>query len=217
MPIKDDDFEIIEETISDFEFFYNEDESSKRNRSVIIKYRLMSVLISVVVGVFLLTVLGVSRMKAYGTNNVLTKDEMVYIESKKELEEIFDTATAFFTYDSNYGIDTSCRYAYIVHEIENNGHKYDNNSFYDACLNEWVVTLEELLVSLEEVENPKKVDFSDYIQSLNYFINEEISMMKTIEMNYADIISGNVSMEEKELSLVVAYSELATWYNVINN
>lgn len=219
MPLKDDDFEIIEETINDFEFFYDEEKASKRNRSVIIKYRLMSVLIAVLVSVFLLTVLGVSRMKAYGTDNVLTKDEMIYIESKKELKEIYDLATEFFVYDSNFGVDTSCTYADIRYQIEYNHKKYDATSFYETLCVEWAENLTALSEELSEVKNPKKKDFTDYITSLSYFIEMEKMFLENIrnEENFNNIISGNTSMDELELPLIMAYTELATLYNEINN
>lgn len=219
MPLKDDDFEIIEETINDFEFFYDEEKASKRNRSVIIKYRLMSVLIALLVSTFLITVLGVSRMKAYETNNVLTKDEIVYIESKKELKEIYDLATEFFVYDNNFGVDTSCDYANIRYQIEYNYQKYNAESFYATMCVDWAENLEALSIKLSEIENPKKKDFTDYITSLSYFIETEKMFLENIknEENFNNIISGNTSMDELELPLIMAYTELATLYNEINN
>ena len=80
MGIRKEDFNVIEDTINDIEYFYEEEAESKRNRKVILKYKLLTALIITIVSFFLITAIGITRMKMLGTDNLITRNEMVRLD-----------------------------------------------------------------------------------------------------------------------------------------
>lgn len=202
MPMKDDDFEVIEETVSDFDYFYDDEEASKRNRGVIIKYRMVSIGLIVIVLMFLLTLLGISRMKIYGTKNVLTKDEINYIETKNVCDEVVKGVQTFYLYG-----DADCDYYKAMTAMYGgDGTKLDADSFYTKIYGEnsfegWNETLVSYSESLSKVTLPKKKDLSDLVYTLEEVVNGEIHLIEQVYANYDDITSGNYDLTSTETSL----------------
>lgn len=223
MPLNDDDFEVIEETINDFDYFYDEDEEQKRNRKIIVKYRLISVAIALFIVIFLITVLGISRMKIYGTNNVLTHDEITYLELKRTCDEVMDKAQSFYAYDSSTGTyDMTCAYAEIQNALANLTVASNKDSFASEkkfvglTLTEWQKTFEGYIeaTDVETVKFPKKADYEDYVFALNAFVSYEYEMITYLldENKYDAIVAGDVVMAPMEDNANMYYVELASQY-----
>ena len=228
MPIKDEDFEVIEETINDFEYFYEEDEMDKRNRKIIFKYKLISIAIISFIFVFLLTALGISRMKIYGTDNILTKEEMRYIEIKNECNEILRSAQAFYAYDSSTkNPDSTCSY-YIMREalLNVDGENltveaFTNKVYGDNSVVGWLETFTSFSESLGEIIDsgniPDRGNFEGYVTILTIYVNEEIELLNFLNNEFENISNGKVLLNSRETMLNQKYIELATIYNELNN
>lgn len=223
MPMKNDDFEVIEETVSDFDYFYDDEEVSKRNRGVIIKYRIVSIGFIVIVLMFLLTLLGISRMKIYGTKNVLTKDEINYIETKNVCDEVIKGVQTFYLCDkvikdeqTFYICDTDCDYYKAVSAMYGgDGTKLDVDSFYvktygTNSFEGWSETLASYSESLSKVTLPKKKDLSDLVYALEDVVNGEIYLIEQVYENYDNIISGNYDLTSTEDNLNYYFQTLSS-------
>lgn len=228
MPVKDEDLEVIEETVNDFEYFYEEDETIKRNRKIIIKYKIISVCFIVFILMFLLTVLGICRMKIYGTNNILTHDEMAYIETKQICEEVMSKSQDFYSYNSSSNsFDETCAYANIKNNLlGNKGKTLGTEGFQlEFSLDSWTETFESYVgssetigvIDIETMNLPKKKDFTGLIWALNDFVNEENNMINFIIENYDDITEGKKTLDTNERNLNTKFKELATQYMLLTS
>lgn len=211
MPMKNDDFEVIEETVNDFDYFYDDEEVSKRNRGVIIKYRIVSIGFVVIVLMFLLTLLGIARMKTYGTKNVLTKDEINYIETKNVCDEVIKGVQTFYLYG-----DVECDYYQAKTAMYgSDGTKLDADSFYvktygTNSFEGWNETLLSYSESLSKVTQSNKKDLSNLVHALENVVNGEINLIEQVYANYDNIISGNYDLTTTENNLNYRFQALSS-------
>ena len=182
MSINDKDFDVIEEAVDDFEYFYDVEEEFKRNRKIIFKYKMMSILIVCFVSIILITVIGVVRMGMYKTKNVLTQNEIARIEYKNTSEEIKEFAISFR--EEAWG------------QIQDTMSRYDN---YDIMseklgLENYVINFEAYQEKLRAIKLPKDTDecsYSNYNEALLTFIGFEASILTSLqdENKYANCYS----------------------------
>lgn len=179
MAINDKDFDVIEEAVDDFEYFYDVEEEFKRNRKIIFKYKMISTLIVCFVSIILITVIGVVRMSMYKTKNILTHNEITRIEYKNTSEEIKEFAISF--------------------KEDVWGKIIDNMSYYTSYgimdeklgLENYVINFEAYQETLRTIKLPKDTDecfYSNYNEALLTFISYEATILTSLqdEVKYAD-------------------------------
>lgn len=199
MPIDEKDFEVIEETINDFSYFYDEEEEFKRNRKIIKKYKLLSVLIFVFLSFIFILLLGIVRMKLYDTKNVLTKEEIKRIEYLKTTKEIIDEIVVF---NNNLELINDDDEIHINEQAE-----YIINDFNaSSTLSNFEYYIEEL----ESIKIPKKyTDYNEAIYNVLEIGKNTISQTIIEKDNVTNISSFKVDFK-------LAYDELAYQHNNID-
>lgn len=178
MPIDEKDFEVVEDTVSDFSYFYDEEEEFKRNRKIIRKYKAISVGIFIAVILIMITILGIVRMKVYGTNNILTKQEIVYLDYTRTSEEIRNYSYSIYITDIAKSLDgvancsdsESWSYTYNIEGIRS--------------------TLSEYVNVLSNIKLPSKN--KDQKDSF-YLYNQELIEVLILEMNCLDSVVDKYS------------------------
>ena len=199
MPIREDDFEVIEDTINDFSYFYDEEEEFKRNRKIIRKYKILSAVIFASIFIFLITILGLVRMKIYGTNNILTKSEIAYVEYKNASQEIFD-------YVQKTSVSNSEQYS--LKNIVNR--EFSSNDV--SKMNEYKINLVNYEDALNEIKLPNDEKFSNFNEALERTITIEIEAVDAISNNNKDSALSNFESLGKEFD-VKEFGSLAYWYS----
>lgn len=206
MPISDDDYETIEDTISDFDYFYDEEESFKRNRKIIFRYKMMSIGIVILMSIVLITVIGIVRMKMYKTNNILTKNEILKVEYKNTSEDIKEYASAFMTEsipDIVTGVSLYPDYMTLSANL-NVDDAYENLSNYYYLLD---TDAEDAIKLPKDTETQM---FSSY--------NEQLRRLLQIEMGFIEELQNNTSYSsDYEASSSGDNSWAETWIIQLNS
>ena len=115
----DEDFEVVEEVIEDFDYFYEDEDEIIRNAKVIRKLKMTSVLITAVVLFFVVLFTGMVQMKVYETDKIVTKDTIVQIEYKENVKEAYEYAMEFYNEQT------------INNEIKKNGLLYEIEKYIE--------------------------------------------------------------------------------------
>lgn len=184
MPINDDDFETIEDTISDFDYFYDEEESFKRNRKIIFRYKCMSVGIVILMLFVLITVMGIVRMKMYHTNNVLTKNEIVRVEFKDTSEEIKEYASDFYIAtipDVISGVSLNADYGSLALKLNLTAIEENLTNYY------------EVLDGIALPKDTKEIKYSNYCEELGNLIDMEKNFLTELQKEdyYASVYESS--------------------------
>lgn len=228
MPIKDEDLEVIEETVNDIEYFYDEEEEYKRNRHIIRKYKFISVAIFSLMLIVFLTVLGIVRMSLYGTKNILTKSEMNLIEFNKITEIAKDKALDFYDGTASSKINEI--------EILMKKSTTDADSFFEknvsSIYNNLVLSYQSLTLTSETVtfdlinDNlngtldknlvPDKVEYENYYNALKFYIFSEINYIENLYHQFEETRKGSDVEFATSSSLEKYLKEMTTSYQIIN-
>lgn len=111
----DDDFEVVEEVIEDFDYFYEDEEDIIQNVKLIRKLRFFS--IGIIIGVLTLVILftGMIQMRLYGVDDTyVSKDIITEINYKKDIEDAYIYARDFY---SEKDVNGSIKKTGILSEI----------------------------------------------------------------------------------------------------
>ena len=92
----DDDFEVVEEVVDDFDYFYEDDEEIIRNQKYIKKLKLISVGIAAFATIILLMIVGMIQMGIYSTKHIVTKQLMLETDYKNGTSEAYKYVTDFY-------------------------------------------------------------------------------------------------------------------------
>ena len=200
MPINDDDFETIEDTISDFDYFYDEEESFKRNRKIIFRYKCMSVGIVILMLFVLITVMGIVRMKMYHTNNVLTSDEIVRVEFKDTSEEIKEYASDFYITtipDVISGVSLNADYGFLALKL--------NLTAIEENLKNYYKVLDGIVLP----KDTKEIKYSNYCEELGNLIDMEKNFLTELQSEeyYASIYESSSIGDDSWANAILASIE----------
>ncbi len=165
MAIRKDDYDVIEDTISDFSYFYDEEEEFKRNRKIIRKYKILSIGIFAFTLFVIITIIGIVRMSMYDTDNILTKNEIRRIEWTETVREANNTLVKFNLvvlgdefkeafYSSTSGIVSAEAL----------------DSYFD--LSGWGDTLADCITEISEAELPTN---NNYYEQYNLYLTSALS------------------------------------------
>lgn len=94
---KDNDFEVVEEVIDDFDYFYEDEEEVVRNIREKNKLKLLSILICVFVVFLIILFTGMIQMKVYNTSKYVSKELIRQTEYMDIATEAYDYAKDFYT------------------------------------------------------------------------------------------------------------------------
>lgn len=94
---KDDDFEVVEEVIEDFDYFYEDEEDAVRNIREKNKLRLFSILICVFVVFLIILFTGMIQMKVYNTKSYVSKELIRQTEYMEIATDAYEYARDFYT------------------------------------------------------------------------------------------------------------------------
>lgn len=94
---KDNDFEVVEEVIDDFDYFYEDEEDAVRNIREKNKLKLLSILICVFVVFLIILFTGMIQMKVYNTSKYVSKELIRQTEYMDIAEEAYVYARDFYT------------------------------------------------------------------------------------------------------------------------
>ena len=94
---KDDDFEVVEEVIEDFDYFYEDEQDAVRNQREKNKLKILSILISAFVVFLIILFTGMIQMKLYNSKTYVSREVIKQIEYMEVAEEAFSYAKDFYS------------------------------------------------------------------------------------------------------------------------
>ena len=93
----DDDFEVVEEIIDDFDYFYEDEEDFIRNKREKTKLKMLSILISVFVVFLIILFTGMIQMKVYNTKSYVSRELIRKTEYLELAMDAYEYARDFYT------------------------------------------------------------------------------------------------------------------------
>lgn len=199
----DDDFEVVEEVVEDFDYFYEDETEQSRNKKIVRKFKILSaVLISLFV-VLLLFVVGAIQMQVYNTKKVVTHSLIVKKTYYNEIEKYYDYAKSFYNVKV---VNDSVIESGVYCEINN---IYEQNKLFtsdtDLKAKEILEMVEEYYAMREDLKLKVPKDYLDfdgtldlYFEKINDFANSVINNDATVFSNANKNLFKNLSKSINE-------------------
>lgn len=91
-----EDFEVSEEIVEDFNYYYIEDEEQELNKKIRNKHRLIFASFFVVILTIFITILGAIQMFNYNTTQIINKNYMLRAEIIRQTEKDYEYCKNYF-------------------------------------------------------------------------------------------------------------------------
>lgn len=221
--LTDDDYEVVEEAIDDFSYFYDDEKEVITNRKVRRLFKLFSVLIIIFVSLLTCFIVGVVQMSIYDTDGGIVNKEVIYTKDYKNLvESDYNFAVSFYskTENVNGSINHTGLIADLIKQIPYSGmSSTDVLYYYENVMvgqNLSIEKIDEELKYLSEIEPEteltKIVNENLYeAYSSMYGIIEYIYNIGNTENSVLELSSLN-SLLNDYLGLI---TNLVTCYNAL--
>lgn len=171
---KDEDFEVLEEVIEDFDYFYEDEEDVIRNAREIRKLKIFSIGIICFVSFLIVLFAGIIQMRYYDVSDTYVSKEVIRkIEYMDNTEEAFDFAKEFYSSKEVNGVliedgilmdikEFVSKEEFMIEDLED---KYLNTVF-EKC-EYYISSIEDtsdgLLDKIELPDDEKYAEFNEYL------------------------------------------------------
>ncbi len=206
----DDDFEVVEDIVDDFDYFYEDEEEVVRNAKIIRKLKIYSGLIIGAVLFLIVLFTGIVQMQIYNTSDIVTKDLITKTDYLGQTEELYDYAINFYmekTIDNK--LITSGTYVDIYDALQNENYLNIEEDYLTPILSycdEVLGTKENGI--LYSVTVPKDNDFKIYhVELVEIYGN-----IKSICQSISDSIE--VTLNSQNSSGSVVPPDLSAYLNI---
>lgn len=216
----DSDYEISEEVLDNYDYVYEDEEEVIRNKQIIRKFKLFSLLISIGLIILTIFVTGVVQMEMYKTKEIVTREVIECKEYKNYTKANYDFLNDFFIKieTSTGNIQYSGVFGAFYKELENSGSfgfeelTYYSQYFEEEGLNSEVLRNEVNHIRTLDIKDNPKVTVANSALIASY--TNLISVFSEIEEN--NQTEGSLSFKVVENYMMLYETNLASFVTLYN-